>query len=200
MGTHPIFESDFDCLTEKTKMLRKLLPRLWAPQIRSINGEQTLNSVIQKQLSEKDAKELFSLIDQNQDGILQARELYQALSHNIEGLESLILTLLDDVVIDSEKMTFPDFLIFVSRRKSGNGVLKLFDEYDKDGSHRLDKYEVQYWHENHGKYITIRQAQKIIDQMDFNGDGMIEYDDFLATILARVLTIKLRELSNTNGE
>ena len=47
------------------------------------------------------------------------------------GLETLILTLLDDVVIDTEKMTFPDFLIFVSRRKWGNGVLKLFDEYDK---------------------------------------------------------------------
>ena len=139
--------------------------------------------------------------------------------------------MLDDVVIDTEKMTFPDFLIFVSRRKSGNGVLKLFDEYDKgqllsivlnftevknkslrlgdtpwklllkhiinynlsDGSHRLDKYEVQYWLENHGKYITIRQAQKIIDQMDFNGDGMIEYDDFLATILGTWLE-KLRIL------
>ena len=96
-------------------------------------------------------------------------------------------------------MTFPDFLIFVSRRKAGNGVLKLFDEYDKglicskflcrliwlfaDGSARLDAHEVQYWLENHGKYITIRQAQKIIDQMDFNGDGFIEYNDFLATIL-----------------
>ena len=42
--------------------------------------------------------------------------------------------MLDDVVIDTEKMTFPDFLIFVSRRKSGNGVLKLFDEYDKGQS------------------------------------------------------------------
>ena len=47
------------------------------------------------------------------------------------GLESLILTLLNDVEIDLENMTFPDFLIFVSRRKSGNGVLALFDEYDK---------------------------------------------------------------------
>ena len=52
-----------------------------------------------------------------------------------------------------------------------------------DGSHRLDKYEVQYWLENHGKYITLRQAQKIIDQMDFNADGYVEYSDFLATIL-----------------
>merc|ERR1711970_244697 len=192
MGTHPIFESDFDCLTD---MLRKLLPRLWAPQIRLINGEKTLNSVIQNKLSERDAKELFTLIDQNEDGILQACELYEALSHNIEGLETLILTLLDDVVIDTENMTFPDFLIFVSRRKAGNGVLKLFDEYDKDGSHQLDKYEVQYWLENHGKYITIRQAQKIIEQMDFNGDGFIEYNDFLATILARLLTIRLKQLS-----
>ena len=52
-------------------------------------------------------------------------------TRHTSGLETLILTLLDDVVIDTEKMTFPDFLIFVSRRKSGNGVLKLFDEYDK---------------------------------------------------------------------
>ena len=50
-----------------------------------INGEKTLNSVIQNKLSERDAKELFTLIDQNEDGILQARELYQTMSHNVEG-------------------------------------------------------------------------------------------------------------------
>merc|ERR1712025_336679 len=26
MGTHPIFESDFDCLTERTKMASQLMP------------------------------------------------------------------------------------------------------------------------------------------------------------------------------
>merc|ERR1711953_355529 len=29
MGTHPIFESDFDCLTDKMSMLKSVVPKLW---------------------------------------------------------------------------------------------------------------------------------------------------------------------------
>ena len=63
--------------------------------------------------------------------IFKVGNAFRQLFNHTSGLESLILTLLNDVEIDLENMTFPDFLIFVSRRKSGNGVLALFDEYDK---------------------------------------------------------------------
>lgn len=62
---------------------------------------------------------------------IQGTNFFSSGFQSFLGLESLILTLLNDVEIDLENMTFPDFLIFVSRRKSGNGVLALFDEYDK---------------------------------------------------------------------
>ena len=47
-----------------------------------------------------------------------------------KGLEDTILALIDDVDVGVENFTFPDFLIFVSQRKKGNGALKLFEEYD----------------------------------------------------------------------
>ena len=44
---------------------------------------------------------------------------------------------------------------------------------------------------NHGKRITICQAEKVVEQMDFDEDGVIIYDDFLVVITARLLSIKL---------
>ena len=57
----------------------------------------------------------------------------------------------------------------------------------------MDPEEVQWWLENHGKYVTDRQAKKIVEQMDFDEDGFCDYNDFLAVILARILTIKLKQ-------
>ena len=49
---------------------------------------------------------------------------------SLKGLEDTILALIDDIDVGVENFTFPDFLIFVSQRKKGNGALKLFEEYD----------------------------------------------------------------------
>lgn len=118
------------------------------------------------------------------------------------------MALIDDIDVGVENFTFPDFLIFVSQRKKGNGALKLFEEYDTgkilslhfinitffpDKNSKLDPEEVQWWLENHGKYVTEKQAKKIVEQMDFDGDGFCDYNDFLAVILARILTIKLKQ-------
>ena len=62
-----------------------------------------------------------------------------------------------------------------------------------DKNSKLDPEEVQWWLENHGKYVTDKQAKRIVEQMDFDGDGFCDYNDFLAVILARILTIKLKQ-------
>ena len=55
-----------------------------------------------------------------------------------------------------------------------------------DKNSKLDPEEVQWWLENHGKYVTDKQAKRIVEQMDFDGDGFCDYNDFLAVILAKV--------------
>ena len=44
-----------------------------------------------------------------------------------------------------------------------------------DKNSKLDPEEVQWWLENHGKYVTDKQAKRIVEQMDFDGDGFCDY-------------------------
>jgi len=66
-----------------------------------------------------------------------------------------------------------------------------FQEYDEDKSSRVGPDEVKAWLGNHGKYITMCQAQRIVKIMDFDKDGHILYHDFLVFITARLLTLRL---------
>ena len=106
-----------------------------------------LKGILEGNLTEIQKSKIFSIIDQNQDGIIQAQELHQTFSDDIKrniiytvtafidtiysGLETLIVDLIDTVEVDLNNLSFPDFLIFVSKRKKGNGALRLFEEYDE---------------------------------------------------------------------
>ena len=73
------------------------------------------------------------MIDLNDDGVIQAAELYKTMTGLTVDLEALVMQLLDDTVIDITKMTFPDFLIFMCQRRSrtcpdqSNPIRELFE-------------------------------------------------------------------------
>ncbi|CBY09977.1 unnamed protein product [Oikopleura dioica] len=93
-------------------------------------------------------------------------------------------------------MTYPDLLILMCQRKmekspEENAILELFNDYDDDGSLTIDAEEIKKWLQEHGKFVTKEQSEKVFHQMDFNNDGTIKYDDFLALVTARLLTLSL---------
>ena len=55
-------------------------------------------------------------MDHNNDGLIQAKELYKNISFN-EKNELLILDLLEVTEVDPRNLVFPDFLIFLCKRK-----------------------------------------------------------------------------------
>jgi len=48
-----------------------------------------LKAVLENSLTKEQANRLFSVIDLNRDGILQAKELHQVMSDDIKGMISL---------------------------------------------------------------------------------------------------------------
>ena len=76
--------------------------------------------LIENTLSVQECKDIMKTIDLDQDGVITAKELYQTttglVSECVE-MESLVMQLLDDTVIDRAAMTFPDFLIFMCQRR-----------------------------------------------------------------------------------
>jgi len=141
---------------------------------------------------------LLEILDLNHDGIIQGRELYQTMSGLTSEMESIIIKMINDTHIDPDKMSFPDFLIFMCQRRSkvssAHCIQDLFQEYGENEEHLVTAEQVQDWLLNHGKKVTSAQAQAIVHQMDYHDEGAIIYDDFLTLITARLLTIRLRSI------
>merc|ERR1712134_197008 len=76
MGTHPIFESDFDCLTESKKMASRKTKK---PKKRAQRATSNVFAMFgQDQIQE--FKEAFNMIDQNRDGFVDKDDLHDMLA------------------------------------------------------------------------------------------------------------------------
>ena len=63
-------------------------------------------------------------------------------------------------------------------------------EYDENHWDMVSAVEVKDWLQDHGKFVSIAQSERIVEQMDFNEDGAITNDDFFNCITAKLLIIK----------
>jgi calmodulin len=82
---------------------------------------------------------------------------------------------------------FPEFLQLMSQTsyKSGGGNLKneevmaVFRIFDKDGDGFITADEIQKEMGNHGDIFTEEQVQQMMKGADGNGDGKIDYQEFI---------------------
>merc|ERR1712004_413629 len=78
MGTHPIFESDFDCLTDK-KSEKMASRKTKKPKKRAQRATSNVFAMFgQDQIQE--FKEAFTMIDQNRDGFIDTEDLHDMLA------------------------------------------------------------------------------------------------------------------------
>ena len=61
-------------------------------------------------------------------------------------------------------------------------IVNEFEDFDAENSGTLEAKEIKNWLERHGKYVSLLQANQIINLMDFDYDGKIEYHDFLGRV------------------
>ena len=62
---------------------------------------------------------------------------------------------------------------------------------DADGSGSVSRNELKEWMTRHGRFLTRRQVAMMIDAVDVNDDGEIDYEEFLVNLL-RKPTMKLK--------
>ncbi|CAG5095757.1 Oidioi.mRNA.OKI2018_I69.XSR.g14322.t1.cds [Oikopleura dioica] len=122
-------------------MFRRLSTTL---RYQKLDARATLSAILDRTLCPASHANVLKVIDSNENGIIEPREIYQNL-----------------------------------------------EDYDKDGSMDIDADEIKKWLHEHGKFVTKEQADKVFNQMDFNNDGSIKYEDFLALVTARLLTLSL---------
>jgi len=145
-----------------------------------------------EQFTQKELKSFqnaFSLFDKDHDGKLTVKELEGVLrflgktlsDYNMDG----ILKKID--MYGNGTVGFPEFLQLMSQTSYNNGggnlkhgeIMAVFRIFDKDGDGFITADEIQKEMGNHGDTFTEEQVQQMMKGADANGDGKIDYEEFV---------------------
>ncbi|CAG5109648.1 Oidioi.mRNA.OKI2018_I69.chr2.g4163.t1.cds [Oikopleura dioica] len=140
-------------------------------------------------------RQKFEAHDKFDDGQVPIRDLYKIFSEDTKGLENFVENLVGQVQVNTQNMTFPDFLILMSQRKGVSSPLHpvrdLFKSYDIEENGAINAAELKEWMWSHGKLLTQNQAQALIDKIDQKEDGVIDYTEFLLVVARKILTSEI---------
>ena len=65
------------------------------------------------------------------------------------------------------------------------GLIEAFKIFDKDGSNHISVAELKHVMENLGEKLTDKEVNEMIREADDNGDGQINYSEFVVMMKAR---------------
>jgi len=135
---------------------------------------------------EKAVKETFALIDKDGDGIITSEELYEVMRKidpNISQDEVKEIVVAVDVNGDNV-ISLDEFLSVRINRKvvqKEERLRKLFRCLDLDDNGKLSSGEICSALESvRGQKLTPEEAAKLIEDVDTNKDGEIDYEEFIA--------------------
>jgi len=135
-------------------------------------------------------KELFMSMDRNQDGTLSASEMKQGFQQAGLAIPGDLDQLLKEVDMDgSGAVDYTEFLAATLAKKQyyqEDVVWAAFKKFDKDGSGSIDRKELSSVLADSAvtntMHIDAGSLGVILSSVDANGDGLIDFDEFLAML------------------
>mmetsp|Transcript_99098 Transcript_99098/g.279980 ORF Transcript_99098/g.279980 Transcript_99098/m.279980 type:complete len:526 (-) Transcript_99098:23-1600(-) len=150
-------------------------------------------NVIVTQLSDnaiKELKDLFMCMDENNDGTLSVGELKEGLQKAGVAVPEDLREMMDSIDTDgSGVIDYSEFMAAtMDKRKyiQEDVCWRAFKTFDVDGSGCIDKEELKRLLGMHGVgdvmqvQVTENEVNAIMQEVDLNGDGRIDFDEFLA--------------------
>jgi len=135
-------------------------------------------------------KEAFALFDKDGNGTITAKELgavMRGLGQNPS--EEEIRTMIDEVDTDCNgSIEFDEFLLLISNKIRMDSVedelRDAFKVFDKDNDGYLTAPELRDVMMNLGDPMTVEDITEMVREADTNGDGKIEYSEFVQQIMS----------------
>ncbi|KAL7313242.1 hypothetical protein PS15m_007010 [Mucor circinelloides] len=130
-------------------------------------------------------RESFALFDKNGDGAIDAEELGQVMrSLNQEPTDEELKDMINDVDSDNNgRIDFNEFLTIMSRMKgtdeTENDLVEAFKVFDKDQDGSITQDELRSVMANLGQKLTSQELDEMIKEADTDGDGKINYKEFV---------------------
>lgn len=153
--------------------------------------KKTVCYMIAQQLPEEDIQEfktMFVKLDKNGDGFLsrlEFKDVFEELSgkgainisdEDVEGLYgSLDLNC-------SGNIDYTEFLAAFTNNehyKKEKYLKSVFKKIDKDGNNKITKIELEAFYNREVQYLNDEQLLACIEECDYNGDGVIDYNELL---------------------
>ena len=138
-----------------------------------------------------DYKDSFNLFDTNHDGTINSqkiREIMQKLGKypTEEQLQRLIANV---AKYDSKKISFDDFVDMMEQLNKENDpeveILNSFQIFDVENSGLISNQDLFHIIRTFGETLTDKEIEEIISEADVDGDGYINYEEFVRMMITK---------------
>eukprot|EP00804_Cyclotella_cryptica_P016645 CCRYP_001963-RA/>CCRYP_001963-RA protein AED:0.34 eAED:0.49 QI:144/0.5/0.4/1/0.5/0.4/5/0/205 len=137
-------------------------------------------------------KEAFSLFDKDGDGTITTKELgtvMRSLGQN--PTEAELMDMINEIDSDGNgTIDFPEFLTMMARKMkdtdSEEEILEAFKVFDKDGNGFISAAELRHIMTNLGEKLTDEEVDEMIREADIDGDGQINYEEFVKMMMSNL--------------
>ena len=139
----------------------------------------------------KEYKDAFEMFDKNKDGVITTKELANIMrSLNQDPTEEELNEMIEEVDLDKNgEVDFEEFITLMNRRSRETNieedVLNAFKVFDKEGNGLISVTELRHIMMTLGDQLTEEEIDDMLKEADNDGDGYINYEEFIKNMLTR---------------
>ena len=134
-------------------------------------------------------KEAFNIFDKDKDGYITTKELGDIMKNLGQSpSEAELQDMINEVDIDGNgTIDFKEFLGLMARKMrdadTEEELIEAFKVFDRDGNGLISGNELQHVMTSLGENISQDEVEEMIKEADLDGDGYINYEEFVRMIL-----------------
>jgi calmodulin len=139
----------------------------------------------------KEYREAFENFDKDHSGTISFKELgsmMKSLGQNPSDQE--LRDIISEVDLDGNGyIDFNEFVMIMHKRSKENDpeedVISAFRVFDKDGNGTISTKELRHIMTTIGDKLTDEEVNQMIEEADVDGDGIINYEEFVRMMMAK---------------
>ena len=136
-------------------------------------------------------KEAFQIFDKDGDGLITTKELgtvMRSLGQNLS--EDELKAMIEEVDTDkSGTIDFQEFLGLMAWKMKESGIeeelIEAFKVFDRDGNGLISAHELRFVMSTSGEELSEEDIEEMIREADENGDGYIDYEEFVRMMMSQ---------------
>lgn len=139
----------------------------------------------------KEYKDAFEMFDKDKDGTITAKELANVMrSLHQDPTERELNEMISEVDVDGNgRIDFEEFVALMNRRSKETDiedeVINAFRVFDKDANGMISSNELRHIMTTLGDRLTEEEVDEMIREADIDGDGYINYEEFVRMMMAK---------------